>query len=266
MKGRETSQQVRGKLKTQQIMQRIICLIIVAYWANLAQAQSKVEKLVPVQAGQTVNMDFKWPELITIRTWDKNEVKLVASVDINKGQNDDAFVFEVNETSSGVTIASHIKNFKSLPRKILIKKDGQEYFFNTDDHSSPEIQKFRNEYGNDGYDYMNVGVIMDITVEIWLPSNANLDVYSKFGLVEVLGFGGKMLIHSKFGGVDVSSSGKPAIKAGTKFGEKYTNLTGEIKTISLGSHPGSWDWVLLGSGTAKQEVKSDFGNVYLRKL
>lgn len=247
-------------------MKRIICLIMVAYWANLAQGQTKTEKLIPIKVGQTINMDFIRPELITIKTWNKNEVKLVASVEINKGQNDDAFTFDIENTSSGVTIASLIENFKNLPTKILIKKDGQEYFFNTDNYNSPEVRKFKQEHGSDGYEYMTHGVITDITVEIWIPSNVSIDVYSKFGLIEVIGFAGNMKVHSKFGGVDVSTNGKEAIRAGTKFGEKYTNLESPIETISLGDHPGKWDWVMVGKGTTKQEVKSDFGNVYLRKL
>lgn len=246
-------------------MKRLICLIILAYSANNAQSQTKSEKLVPVKAGQNINLDFTWPELITIKTWDKNEVKLVTSVDINKGQNDAAFILEVNQSSSEVTIASLIRNFKSLPRKIVFRKDGQEYFFNTDDYNSPEVQAFKKKHGHNGYESMSHGVIMDISLEIWVPANVRLDVYSKFGMVEVHGFTGDMNVHSKFGGVDVSTSGNQAIKAGTKFGEKYTNLDSKIETISFGDHPGSWDWVMVGNGKTQQEVKSDFGDVYLRK-
>jgi len=247
-------------------MKNLICLIIVACGASLATAQTKVEKVVPVKAGENIKMEFKWPELITIKTWERNEVKLLASVEINKGQNDEAFTFDVDQSSSGVIIESLIKNFKKLPRKILIKKGDQEYFFNTDDMNSPEIKKFKKEHGEDSYEYTSHGVVMDINLEVWIPTNCTLDVYSKFGLVEVIGFQGDMKIHSKFGGVDVSTSGKEAIMAGTKFGEKYTNIEGSIETISLGDHPGDWDWVKVGNGSKSQEVKSDFGNVYLRKL
>ena len=247
-------------------MKNLICLIIVAGWANLAISQTKVEKIVPVKSGGNIKMEFKWPELITIRTWERNEVKLIGSVEINKGENDDAFAFDVDQSSSGVIIESFIKNFKNLPRRILIKKGDQEYFFNTNDPNSPEIRKFKKEHGQDGYDYTSHGVIMDINLEVWIPSKCTLDVYSKFGLVEVIGFQGDMVVHSKFGGVDVSTHGGESIRAGTKFGEKYTNIEGSIETVSLGDHPGDWDWVRIGKGNKHQEVKSDFGNVYLRKL
>ena len=69
-------------------------------------------------------------------------------------------------------------------------------------------------------------------------------------------------------GVDVTSGKKGTLKAGTKFGQKYTNLNATVTTISVGDHPGKWDWVafkLNGDGT-EQEVKSEFGNVYIREL
>ncbi len=248
-------------------MKNIACIILICM-ANLANAQSKVEKVIPVGAGQSIAMEFTWPELITIKTWNKNEIKLVARVDINRGQNDDAFKLVVDQSSSTINIASVIENYKNLPRKIVINKGGQEYFFNTDDHNSPEIIKFKEDYGSANFNYTQYGVIMDITLEIWIPENVSLEVKSKYGMVEVLGFNGDMKIHSKFGGIDVSSSGNQQIKVGTKFGEKYTNLTNSIKSVSVGNHPGKWDWVMIGASNSSgsQELKSEFGNIYIRRL
>jgi hypothetical protein len=249
-------------------MKSIIGLLIVICTWHISYGQTKIEKIVPVKEGQNINFDFTWPELITFKTWTGTEVKLVATVEINKGQNDNAFKFKVDQSSSETHIASFIENFKSLPRKIVIRKGGQEYFFNTDDTNSPEIRKFKEENGEGGYDYINHGVIMDITLEVWVPNNISIDVYSKYGMIEVLGFTGNMKVHSKFGGIDVSTTGNQPIKAGTKFGEKYTNLEYPIRSISVGNHPGKWDWVQLGAtkSSKKHELKSDFGNIYIRKM
>ena len=249
-------------------MKNYIFLILISCATHISFSQTKIEKIVPVEQGQHISFDFTWPELITFRSGTGNEIKLVASVDINRGQNDEAFKFTVDQNSSEINIASLIEDYKDLPRKIIIKKGSQEYFFNTDDTNSPVIQKFKEEHGNEGYDYLNYGVIMEITLEVWVPSNISIDVYSKFGMIEVNNFNGDMKLHSKFGGIDLSTSGNQAIKVGTKFGEKYTNLTQQIKSISVGDHPGKWDWVLLGNTkTSKQyELKSEFGNIYIRKL
>lgn len=240
----------------------ILCLAL----SFNVQAQSTIEKTAPVRSGQKVNFDFKWPELVNVKTWDKNEVKVVAKVDINKGQNDDAFKFNIVESEGVLSIASEIENYKDLPRKIVIKMNGQEYFFNTDDRNSPEIKAFEEEHGSSSYSYVSHGVITDITVEIWLPKSVEVDIYSKFGLVEISDFSGPLMVHSKFGGIDLATAGQSSIKAGTKFGEKYTNLEVPVEPIQVGSHPGKWDWVQLGRTNGEiRELKSEFGNIYIRK-
>jgi len=248
-------------------MKKLYTILLLIIYFN-SHAQSSFEKIVPVKSGQNVSFNFTWPELISIKIWNKNEIKLVASVDINKGQNDEAFKFTVEETSSGIYIESLIENYKNLPRKIIINKGGQEYFFDTDDHNNPEIRKFKEETGSGSFNYTQYGVIMDITIEIWIPENISLEVESKYGMVEVLGFNGNLKVHSKFGGIDITTTGNEEIKAGTKFGEKYTNLNKSIRPISIGTHPGKWDWVMIGkqNSSTRQELKSEFGNVYIRSF
>ena len=254
-----------SKVKNQ--LMKFIHIVLIALLSGFTlKAQSTSEKSIPVSSGKSVSLDFKWPELIQIKAWDKNEVKIVAKVDINKGQNDDAFQINVDNTGESVLINSEIKDYKNLPRKIVIKMDGQEYFFNTDDRNSPEIRAFEEEHGSASYSYVNYGVIMEITLEVWVPKSSPLEVYSKFGLVEIDDFSGAMNIHSKFGGIDITTVASIPIKAGTKFGEKYTNLTVPINSIQVGSHPGRWDWVQLGRNNgAVRELKSEFGNIYIRR-
>ena len=249
-------------------MKSFIGLIILVGQVHLSIGQTKIEKVIPVKQGQVINFEFTWPELITIKPWTGREVKLVASVEINKGQNDEAFKFTVDEAADEIHVSSFIENYEDIPRKIVIRKGDQEYFFNTDDTNSLEIRNFKKENGSSGYDYINHGVIMNISLELWIPNNISINVYSKYGMIEALGFSGNMKLHSKFGGIDVSTSGNQAIKAGTKFGEKYTNLGLPIKTIAAGLHPGKWDWVLLGNtkSSMEHELKSDFGNIYIRKM
>ena len=212
-------------------------------------------------------MDFTWPELIRIKSWDGNEIKLVAFVEINKGQNDDAFDFEINTTQQEVQIRSYIKDYENLPKKILVMYDSEEVFFNTDDPKSALVKEFKEQKGINGFEYMTYGVIKDITLEVYVPENKALDVYSKFGMIEITGNHGNLIIHSKFGGVDLSTSGSTTIKAGTRFGEKYTNLDQPVTTLVLGTRHGKWDWVQLeGKGSPGIELKSDFGNIYIRKF
>jgi hypothetical protein len=54
-------------------------------------AQTNIEKTVAIPKGNTLVMVFDYPELIKIKTWDKQEVLIKGSVSINRGENDDAF-------------------------------------------------------------------------------------------------------------------------------------------------------------------------------
>ena len=250
-------------------MKRIICLVIIACWINHAYCQTKVEKTVPVKSGQKVSFIFTWPELIKVETWDKNEVGIEADVTINNGQNDDSYRLNITSNGNAILIESEIQNHDQLPRKIMIKKDGETYFFDTDDMHSPAIKQFKDEHGDIGYDYTMHGVLKEIYVTIKVPQSISLDIEAKFGMVEVRGFNGEMNIHSKFGGIDVAvGNSDNTLRAGTKFGEKYTNLEGDFETIAVGAGPGKWDWVSYpaGGGGKMQELKSEFGNIYMRKL
>jgi hypothetical protein len=248
-------------------MKKFILLLVAVFLAQTNYAQTRFEKIVPLNQAEVIKFDFTRPELITIKSWSGTEVKLVAQVEINKGENDAAFKFKIDNSSGELSITSYIEGYDEIPRKIRIHKNGQEYIFNTDDTNSAEIRKFK-EDNEGGYDYMNIGVILDITLEIWVPETASIDLYSKFGMVEVIGFTGNMIVHSKFGGIDLSTSGRGIIEAETKFGEKYTNLPNKIVSVSVGRHPGKWDKVkLVGANSSHhQELRSEFGNIYIRKM
>lgn len=247
-------------------MKRIIALILWVVGINFAYAQTKIEKTESVKSGETVKMDFTWPELINVKTWDKNEIKIEAFVSINKGENDDSFELEVKRVSTGVEVSSLIRDMDDLPHKVLIKKDGNEYYFDSEDDEG--LSEFRNKHGKGGTRIQH-GVITDITIHVYIPNSVKLNIYSKFGMVEIERFEGELFAHSKFGGLDITPGKKGVIKAGTKFGSKYSNLDKPLTTISFGDHPGKWDWIsynLNGGGGVKQEVKSEFGNIYIRSL
>lgn len=230
-------------------------------------AQKRFEKSIPVKSSQKVAMNFNHPKLITINTWDKNEIGIVASVSINQGGGDDAFDIEYT-TGETLRINSYIKNFDQIPSKIAIKYQGTEYFFDTSDWNDPKIQKFKKEKGEGNFEYMHHGVMVDIKLEINVPKGIVLDVESKHGLVEVIGLTKDMEIESKFGGIDVSVfpevSAKMRVK--TKFGEVYSNL--DTKFTSQDNY-GIGRWVTMNaemnSARYSYYFKSEFGNVYLRK-
>ena len=232
-------------------------------------AQGPLIRKYDVDPDQSVIMNFKYPKLITIESWDQQEINITAEVSINKGLNNDAFDIVAQEDEL-LTINSIIKDFDRLPKKIVIKHGGNEYFFNTENINSPEVQKFLEDKGLIGYEYMNHGVIKDIYLSIKVPNRINLEVNAKYGMVEVESFSGNMDVNSRYGGVDVSiaDNANISLEIKSKFGDVYSNLDTEFSSDDRYFRMGRWSTLFgeLNSGQKKQELKSEFGNIYIRKL
>lgn len=230
-------------------------------------SQTKVDKTVPIKSNQKLIMNFDYPE-VKVQTHDKSEVYVTGTVNINHGENDNAFVLEVSSSSSEIAITSSLKNKESIPKRIVIKKDDQEYFFKTDNFRSPEVQKFLEENGHD-YSYQSHGIFQEIKLTVFVPKNIETIVHSKYGIVEVVGFDGPLTIDSKYGGIDASilAASTGQLTARTQYGEILSNLEtrfdpqrSEVKSDKR------WTEISanLGKGP-RYDFESKYGNVYLRK-
>lgn len=243
----------------------LIGLLILSFSVN---AQTKIEKRITVQSGQTLNMDFEWPELIKIQTWDQKDILVKGEVSINKGENDDAFEIIVNQSGKEINISSELKDKENIPKRLLIKIGDTEYFFKANDINDPEVQKFLDEHGRK-YVYMSNGIIKEIKLEIFVPRGMETSVEAKFGLVEIKNFQAPLKVSSKFGGVDASIAERSTgeLTARTEFGEILTNL--DVKFDSNKKSDNHHDRLTVitakpGSGP-RYDFESKFGKVYLRK-
>lgn len=240
--------------------------MVVLTWTSFGQ--TKIEKSVPVQAGQKLQMNFDYPELIKIQTWDRKEVLIKGEVSINKGENDDAFDLQTQTNGGVVSITSIIKDKENLPKRIVIKKGDVEYVFKGDNYKDPEVQKFLKEQGGD-YNYMSSGIIKEITLEIFVPKGMETTLEAKYGLIEVKGFEAPLTIDAKYGGIDATINSKSTgeLIARTHYGEILTNLelTFDTGRKTSDTHP-KWTEVSVKPGTGPKFVlESKYGKVYLRK-
>src|ERR1700760_787860 len=100
----------------------LICICCALSMA--ANAQSTVTKSYPAQAGQEIKLKFDYP-IVKISTWDKNEVSVVANVDINDHENDSAFELSEENESGTMVIRDRIKDMNDLPKRYTIVRNGQ---------------------------------------------------------------------------------------------------------------------------------------------
>src|SRR5882762_2571617 len=225
-------------------------------------AQTPVNKSVPVQSGQKIEMHFDYPELIRVTTWEKNEVSIQGSVSINGGESDDAFELITSIAGNTVSVRNEIHNLKNLPQRITITRSGQKIVFK----SKADYKKYADQNGKD-YNMMSCGVDMDILVEIKVPRNVETRVESVYGMVEVREFTGPLTVEATYGGVDAALAERSTgeLIAETNYGHIYTNL--ELKFSSDNVQEKDFHTFVSakpGSGP-RYSFESKYGNVYLRK-
>ncbi len=239
-----------------------LTLILVCLFAGTLSAQTKLNKNVPVSAGQKIKMRFDYPDLIKVSTWDKNEISILGTVSINGGENDDAFTLETNAEGGTVSIRNEIKNMEGLPHRITVKVGGQKMIF----RNKAEWKKYKNENGN-GHTMMSDGVEMDIELEIKVPRNTETYLESVYGMVEAKDFDGPLKVVATYGGVDASMTELTTgeLTAETNYGHIYSNLNvkldgGEVRDEDFHTV------VTAKPGTGpRYSFESTYGNVYLRK-
>lgn len=229
---------------------------------SLALGQISVNKVVSIKSGQEINMKFDYPDLIKVSTWDKNEISIGGTVEINFGENDDAFELDVTESGGTVYIENHIRNLMNLPQRITIVDKGQRMVFK----SKTELNKYKEE--NPGsYDRMSWGPNIDITLEIKVPKNVKTTVISVYGVVEVKDFSGPLSVDAKYGAVDAALNEKAVgeLVAETNYGQIYSNLDVDFKSDGMKERD-FYTYVTAKPGAGpKYDFESQFGNVYLRK-
>jgi hypothetical protein len=230
-------------------------------------AQTKIEKTFPVAGIQKVELVFDYPELIRMHTWDKKEITVKGSVSINRGEHDSAFQLLSENKGNVLQISSEIRDKDNIPRRTVIKKGDQEYYFRANDASDPAVRKFLEENGGE-YTYMSNGIIQEITLEIYVPKGMECRIDAKYGLVEITDFSAPLVVNAPYGGIDASiaSTTTGSLTARTKFGEILTNLDTKFQSSHEEDDHDHWTEINASLGNGPRfDLESKFGKVYLRK-
>jgi len=243
-------------------MKKILTLALVI-GSVAAVAQTKLDKSIPVKSGQQVRVHFDYPKLIRVSTWEGNAVSIQASVSINDGESDEAFVLDINPSGDAIDIRGRIKDMDDLPHRITVMKDGVKTVF----RNEAEWKKFRKESGKGNFDMVNQGLDIEIEIDIKVPVKIATNVVSVYGMVEVLQFNGPLHVEATYGGVDaqITESNTGELVAETNYGHIYSDLT--MRFDPQRTRQEDFHTIVAartGSGNAYR-FESPYGNVYLRK-
>jgi hypothetical protein len=247
-------------------MKKLVSLFAFFFVLINLTAQTSLQESIEVSRNQKVNIEINDANLINVSGWDENHILVEATVRINNGKNDDSYKIAMEKRDGELFIEGFIQDKNQLPRIIQIKKGDQIYSFNTDDMNSPDIQKFYEDEGKDGIQWTSHGVMWDIQYKISIPQNIQLNIQSKFGLIDIENFNGPIQANSKHGGVDleVNASRKMEFDLRSDWGEILTDLDLEFDK----SESKNWMHVscnLNGGGGTLASLESKHGTIYLRK-
>lgn len=241
-------------------MKNILAIIIIII-PSVLFGQAEYKKSFPLNGAEKISMYFKWPDVVTIKYHDGNEVLIEGNVSINYGKYDDKFKITSSIEGGILKIQSEVEDMDMMDRITIVKeKNGESY----SSGSGFTI------ISGDDKETVSRGIMMDIFLTVYLPKSVPTVIESKFGLIEIKEIEGPLVADSKFGGVDISIDHNKnlELKAGTVFGEIYTDLPNDFKGDGELAKIGKWHRVnsTFGRGGVAVQVESKFGNIYLRKF
>lgn len=248
-------------------MKRIITSLILFGALSVSFAQTNFDRTIPYRAGQSIMLDFTFPEIIKLETHDVNEIKIEGTVTINSGLYDEKFDLEVETSGNTIEIFSMIKDKDEIPRRITVNISGKEYVIMASSWDDPKVKEFLAQHDKGNVNWMSHGMDIDVELTVTVPRNSSVDISSKFGTIEIHSMPDQLVASSQHDGVDihVNPSSRLDFEIHTTFGEVYTNLDLDLeeqdglrpyKAQTLNAH--------LNGGGKKVILESKFGNVYLR--
>jgi len=228
-------------------MKKTILLIIILISFVSINAQRIVEKTIKVKKGQDIELDFQFADDIIIKTWNKNEIYVKVSVNINDNIDNEDFILNVFDEKSEIEIKSEIKNLGNKSENtITLRKD--------------------EETGE--YHYKGNCTQMDLFFEVFLPQGTNLEVKTISGNIEVTDLESEMNLESISGDVDLTLAQniKADIEMSTISGEIYSNMNldyGDEETLHrIGGIEISSK---LNGGGISIDLETISGDILLRK-
>jgi hypothetical protein len=90
---------------------RVVATLIVAWvCVGTLGAQQKTEKHISFSGKESVEMNIQIADSINLHTWNKNEVFITVSVNINENKDNDAYLISFDETAETVGINGKFKD------------------------------------------------------------------------------------------------------------------------------------------------------------
>lgn len=215
-------------------MKNLSLLTLLIFATFMVAAQKVVVDRQTVNGQQTLKLDFPFADEIIIETWDKSEVLVEATVNINDNEDNDLFEIKSDKTE----------------RRIYMEMDERVW----DDRSKKKSKK--NCWNS------------EISIKVFLPRTLEIDAETISGDYELAYYGKPFYFKTISGDLDLS------VDPDANLDFMMKTVTGEIYTDLDLSYPKGKDGLRqivgmdvegrLNEGGAMLELETVSGNVFLR--
>ena len=235
-----------------------LCLLLIGI-TEVLSAQRIIEKSFKVTKDQPVLLKFDFPS-VKISTWDKEEVYVKATVDINDNKQNGRFGLLDSTVDGQLTISDTI-DFKHIEPEYYVEVDGEKKHFG----SKEDFENYKSAHKAEKISSYSTNKT-EIQIEVTVPVKDYIKLRSKFGLVEVENYTGPLTVETEFGKISakLKASNVGKIKLTNHFGKIYSdfNMKPTEKEdrnfyTSLTASPGNGPYY---------DLSSKFGNIYLRNV
>ena len=194
-------------------MKYSILLLIGAAWMATASAQKLIEQHIDFSKKDLVVLNIQIADSIKVLTWNKNEVYVKASININDNKDNDLYKMTFGDSGSTVGVIAKLDYDKA-------RRNG-------------------NDTGNCNCCCNGGCVRAKVSCEVYIPENTDFSVESINANIIITGQTASVRAHSISGFVDltIAPERKADLKFNTVTGTVYTNVAMNIPSRTTRTVP-----------------------------
>jgi len=211
----------------------LLSLLLARLFVPQAGAQKIIEKHMDFSNKDLISLNIQIADSIRILTWNKNEVYVKTSIDINDNKDNDIYQMTFDDAGSTVAVLAKIKDEEGSRRR---------------------------NYNNNCCCYES-----HIYCDVYIPENANISVESINGNITITGRTAAISAKSISGFIDLSvDPGRKAdLRLNTISGTVYTDLA--VNATRSSRSVGTKISDLVNGGGKPISLETISGDIFLRK-
>lgn len=212
----------------------LLSLLLVRLFVPQADAQKIIEKHMDFSNKDLISLNIQIADSIRILTWNKNEVYVKTSIDINDNKDNDIYQMTFDDAGSTVAVLAKIRDEEGSRRR---------------------------NYNNNCCCYES-----HIYCDVYIPENANISVESINGNITITGRTAAIRAKSISGFIDLSvdPARKADLRLNTITGTVYTDLAVNANRSSRSVGTKISD--LVNGGGKPISLETISGDIFLRKV